>query len=764
MFRKKGKQNFMSLWICADERPSESRFYYFKKSFEAPQKATFQAQVCGDMRYCLFLNETLVCEGPCQGSQYVKYFETVDLTPYLKEGKNELSAKVFYAVEGSCISLYRGSRPAFWFDGVLVSETGEDCRIGTDESWECLRDDGVSFRHMPGLHTSIPPFEEVNGKAALVPVQVKGLYTPNIQKDCYNPYGLGEIYHMVPRPIPQMETRERAFFKPVRTGEGFVELDAGCYTTAKIEFTFSAKAGTKVRLVYSECYTVADEKGNRYKDRRDDFDGNSAQMDGGIAYDVIYATGEKQTFIPFWYRSFRFVRVEFEKRSNFSMSAEGLSYRSYFYPLSSEGRFLSSDVRLNQMWEVSRNTVLCCMHEMYVDCPFYEQQQYDMDSMLEMLFTFRLSSDARMPFKSITDLAHSQMADGMLQANYPSVRVQIIPDFTLFWILTVREYLRYAGSSPEQMRSVRALTGTIDKALECFEGLKTPEGLIGATPYWPFVDWVPAWKAGVPNGGREEPLTVTCLMYAAALQAAAEICDTVGRKGTAADYRERAERMIEAVNRQCYDTEAGLYRDVPSLKEYSEHTAVWAILCGAVTGKDAGALIDRTFDGHVPVAHCTFSMNYFLFRALEAANRYSYAPKVFEGWQKMLDLHCTTWCENPDDPRSECHGWSSAPIYEFSEMLLGVYPTADGYRSVRIRPYIHGFGLSFAKGSVPTPHGEIRISWEKKEDQFFLDVMIPRDSVMDAEIELPNGQVRKMTHWEESFTCHLPSAEENPQD
>ena len=96
-----------------------------------------------------------------------------------------------------------------------------------------------------------------------------------------------------------------------------------------------------------------------------------------------------------------------------------------------------------------------------------------------MLFTFRLTADARMPLKSLTDLAHSQMADGMLQANYPSTGVQIIPDFTLFWVLMLREYLRYAGTDGAACEPVRSLTGTMDKALGVFENYMTDSGLIG---------------------------------------------------------------------------------------------------------------------------------------------------------------------------------------------------------------------------------------------------------------------------------------------
>ncbi len=740
----------MSLWIRAEDRPSTPHFYYFSKEFTAPAGASLKASSCGDTRYQLYLNGHLVCEGPCQGSSYVTYYESEDLTPYLVEGKNQLVAKVLYVTENYFISVFRRSRPAFWFDGVLTAN-GESVAIGTDDTWTCTREDACDFMGGPGCHTSIPPFEQWTGASETTPVSVHNFYTPLLDKQCYNIFGLSDTYIMSPRPIPQMETEAPREMKPVRKGEGFIEFDSVKYTTAKVRFTFKAKAGTKVRLIYAECYSVADANGNRYKGRRDAYDDPTAQM-GGV-FDTLTATGEEQTFLPFWYRSFRFVRVEFEDPD---CEIKTFTYSNYHYPLDKAGVFECSNPRYNEMWEISRNTVLCCMHEMYVDCPYYEQQQYDMDSALEMLFTMRMSADYRMPFKSITDFAHSQMADGMIQANYPSVMVQIIPDFTLFWILMLRDYLRYAGSTPDVLERVRSMTGTVDRALEAFVPYMTNDGLIGVTPYWHFVDWVPGWHVGVPNGGFSEPLTVTSFMYAAALKAAAEICDAVGRPGLASDYYARASVMLETVQKYCYDEEIGLYRNTPVTKEFSQHTTLWAILSGAVTGEEAGALMDRTFDGHVPVGVCSFSMNHYMFRALELSGRYNeYAPKQLAGWETMLDWHCTTWCENPDSPRSECHGWSSAPAYEFSAMVLGVYPTANGYKSVRIKPNVNCYDLDWAKGTVPTPNGVISVAWEKKDDELILDITLPAGSEMVCEVILPDGQVFAQVDATKQYICKL---------
>ncbi len=695
------------IWIRADERPVQSHFYYFKKKITAGKVNALSVDVCADTRYQLYVNGSLCCEGPCQGSWYQRYYDTVECGDRLIEGENEICVKVYYAHDGAFISMFKKDRAALWLRGRLVCD-GESRDFRSDESWECFRDDSVSFMQGRHVHTSIPEFERVSGALKLVSVPVTCWYEARPQLGCYNECGLNEPYILEKRPIPQMQTYPGKEFTVDLKEPNVTELDAGKYTTAKVRFSVRAKPGTVVRIVYAECRLTPNGRGGWYKNMRDE--------PGGLitgVYDEITATDGVTEFSPFWYRAFRFIRLE----SDDEFELCGASFEEYFYPMHDIARFECSDEQLNRMWDVSLNTVRCCMHEIYVDCPYYEQQQYDMDSANEALFTYRYVSDTRMQKKCITDMAHSQIPDGMIQANYPSTMIQVIPDFSLFFIFMVRDYMTYTGDIP----FVTEMTGFIDRVLEGFRRYEDERGLFGVTPYWAFVDWVPGWPGGVPVGGHEEPLTVSNLMYAAALKAAAEICDVCGKHGAAADYRARADRQNDLTVKYCYDAEKGLFRNTPGRNDYSEHTTLWAVLSGAFTGEDAYALMQRTIDADVD--RCTFSMNHFMFRALEISGHYDHADRVLDGWRKMLDMHCTTWCENPGEPRSECHGWSSAPAYEFSAVILGVKPASPGFDTVTVKPYTET--LDWAKGEVPTPHGKIYVEWHKENGKLSLDVSLP---------------------------------------
>ena len=56
---------------------------------------------------------------------------------------------------------------------------------------------------------------------------------------------------------------------------------------------------------------------------------------------------------------------------------------------------------------------------------------------------------------------------------------------------------------------------------------------------------------------------------------------------------------------------------------------------------------------------------------------------------------------------SLCHGWSSGPGFLLPTYVLGVEPTAPGWKRVRVRPALGD--LDHAEGVVPTPMGPITV-------------------------------------------------------
>jgi len=83
----------------------------------------------------------------------------------------------------------------------------------------------------------------------------------------------------------------------------------------------------------------------------------------------------------------------------------------------------------------------------------------------------------------------------------------------------------------------------------------------------------------------------------------------------------------------------------------------------------------------------------------------------------------TTWAENPEPTRSDCHAWSASPNYEFLATVLGILPGAPGFAAVRLEPHLGP--LTEASGSIPHPLGEVTVAYRREGDGLTADVSLP---------------------------------------
>jgi hypothetical protein len=65
-----------------------------------------------------------------------------------------------------------------------------------------------------------------------------------------------------------------------------------------------------------------------------------------------------------------------------------------------------------------------------------------------------------------------------------------------------------------------------------------------------------------------------------------------------------------------------------------------------------------------------------------------------------------------------------------SARILGVTPAAPGYKRIAIRPHLSG--LRFAEGAVPTPMGDVSVSWASSDSDFRLVVSVPENTSADV--------------------------------
>lgn len=758
---------------------------YFRRSFELDhaEDAVLQVRVSADSRYRLYVNGVPVSRGPGKGDNHTHYYEEIDCSPYLREGCNAVAARVvhFHGMEGP-ISVWRANRGGFFLSGEVTNrEGGTLFKLHTGHGWRCLQETAIVYevtdwdtgfaggtenavgrQRMQGWTTA--DYDDADWHDA---VEVSRYEDPV--------YGQLSPWTLAPRDIPLLFEEDRAFTAVTKTsrtdigpqvGSGgiqrpftigprqsvVIELDAGELTTGYPVLCMTGGRSAKTKLLYAECYRHYDQASGSYvKGVRDDATGTLIGV-----YDRYEAGGygsaeQPETYEPFLFRTFRYVALEIETAEE-ALTVLSFHYRETGYPLAVKASFSSSDPSLQPLWDISINTLKRCMHETYEDCPYYEQLQYAMDTRLQILFTYQLSGDDRLARKAMFDFHSSRLPSGMLQSRYPSMLSQVIPGFSLYWIMMVHDHYRYFGD----LSLVRTYMPTIDGVLEWFNQRLGADGLLGPMPsnYWSYVDWVEEWRelSGVPTASRQGSNVIYNLMYAASLKLAAELQDALGRRDSGDEYRSRAAELIQIVNRTSYSASLGLYQDAPRIEAYSQHAQIWAVLAGAIEGEAAKQLMARTLENR-QLAKVSYAMSFFLFRALEQTGAYDRSFALWDIWRDLAALGLTTWVEDPVSQRSDCHAWGAVPLYEFSAKILGVSPAAPGCSTIRVAP--QPGHLTHASGDVATPKGIVSVAWEiDDQGQFELTVAAPVEAKL--EIVLPDGTMQ-LHHGGEAIraTCQL---------
>ncbi|WP_337098252.1 alpha-L-rhamnosidase-related protein [Paenibacillus sp. YIM B09110] len=755
------------IWTAGPFDRDSASFIYFRKEFELNQDIrSSRFRMSADSRYRLYINGISIAQGPCKGDNQVWFYDEVEVGSALRQGVNVFAAVVLRYPEQhdkGNHSVWRTDMPGLYLDGIIELADGTALSFGADETWKSFYDDRIQLGKVNPYFDPLYIVEAAAGNSSSFGWKEVGFddsgwtdtkaYLDVQVRKAISPGG------MTARPIPMMVEKPSRFKNVVcaRTLEtnvdewqlfidgvgsvtippntrAVVEISAGAETTGFLETAFSGGREASVSILSSEAYVypAKDQKGHlpapAKGDRTDYIHGH---LEG--APDIYRVGGfgtleRPEEYEPFWFRTFRFVQITVETQDE-PLTLIKLGYRETGYPLEVRTTVATSDETLKGIWEISERTLRLCMHETYEDCPYYEQLQYAMDSRSQILFTYNIAADDRLARKCIDDFFRSQRYDGLTNSCYPSTGPNVIPGFSIYYILMIHDHMMYFGDK----KLVEKYMPSVERVLQFFDlrleetGLtaRTSEGGMG-NPYWSFVDWVGTWNTGVPNAIYKGPVTFDSLLYRMGLLAAAELADYLDRPNMAASFQQKAEAIKQAVLTHCVGRD-GLIQDGPDVEEYSQHAQVFAVLTDVVSGAQAAQLMELALTDK-SLAPCSVAMAYYLFRALEKTGLYHKTDELWNLWRQMLAKNLTTCVEDDVNERSDCHAWGSVILHELPAIVLGVQPAEPGYASVRVSPN-PGY-LSWAHGEVITPKGLVRVSWEKVED-----------GRIDLKVDVPVGVV-----------------------
>ena len=751
-------------WIHSGKEQAENvstGLYYYRKNLNlesVPSEAFMK--ISADSRYRLYVNGKSVSFGPCKGDGQIWYYEQVDIAPYLVEGENILAAVVMRIspLSKGARSIWRTNFPGFFMQGTM--KLGDsDKNFSADESWKWHKNDRIIFVDETSTNNYLSVFERAAGNSALA----GWMDTDYDDSDWENSqtYSMFQISkanspgNLNPRPIPSMYEHERRFtgVRCVRESDiqgnvwdsfmagnrtvvlsanstHVVEIDAGELTTGFLELAFSGGSTADVEILTSESYVYEPNKElampvPKKGDRTDNINGILHGYLDTYHVDGFGNVQNPEKYEPFWFRTFRYIQLKITV-GDVPLTLNELKYRETGYPLDVKTLVETSDRELGDIWNISLRSLKRCMHETYEDCPFYEQLQYAMDARTEILYTYCVCADDRMARRTMDDFHRSLRADGLLYSSWPSINTNVIPTFSLFFIMMVYDHMMYFGDKELIERyfpTIEAILNFFHRNLDDRGLVGNIGGILGVSKYWSFVDWAEQWNntAGVPDSFKDGPITVQSLMYAYALDIAAKLAVYVHRREYGDMLTERSTSLKQAVNSHCVGKN-GLYQDGPGTSKYSQHGQVWAVLSDTAPAENQKIIMEMALKDET-MPKCSVAMAFYLFRALEKVGLYHETRHLWEPWRSMLKDNLTTCEEDQVSKRSDCHAWGAVALYEIPSVILGIKPTEPGYKSVSIKP--NPTHLHSAKGNVITPHGIITVEWEAVDGEVKLNCSIP---------------------------------------
>ena len=740
------KESWSAGWIAVPETsPKDYGIYYFRKDVElAAKPAKFVVYVTGDTRYKLYVNGQLASLGPARNDSKHWNYETVDLAPYLKAGKNVFAAQVWN--EGNFTPVPNATIRT----GFLMMGEGDAKVVSTDGTWKAIQDPAYTpiRQQVPGYYAlgageQIDMSQTITGwmdadadLSSWKDAQVFDIGTPH---DTSTGTGVYSTHLLVPSTLPQVERFEKRL-AVVRQDGGLklpngwpaqqaavtipanqtVELllDQQELTNGFFKLNFSKGKDAEINIGYAESlYT--DERGNKK--------GNRNEVEGKFfvgRWDKLLSSGKDgQQFTSLDWRTFRYIKLNIVTKGE-ALTINDIGSTFTGYPFVLNAHLDTDNQELQKMMEIGWRTARLCAIETYTDCPFYEQLQYLGDTRIQALVSLYNSGDDRLVKNFLRQSDMSRNAEGITMGRAPSELAQYITPYALSYIYAIHDYMRYGADQD----LVLDLIPGAEQILHYFSKYQQADGRIKGLPGWNFSDWVTAagWNMGVAQVGSDGGGILMDLQLLLGYQMMSELENYQGNTFMAKKYDEKAAQLKASIQRAYWSAEKGLYAQTIEKDGFSQHANSLAILTGMVEGEQARQVAQKMLTDK-ELDPCSVYYKFYLHEALVKAGLGNDYLKWLDIWRENIAMGLTTWGETSDvdGTRSDCHAWGASPNIEFFRTLLGIDSAAPAFSQVKIEPRLGD--IQKIGGTMPHPKGNIKVSYQKN------------GAALKADIELPAG-------------------------
>ena len=646
----------------------------------------------------IYINGVYIDRVPTNPDPEYQTYEEIDISPYLKLGKNTIAALVFNAGEG--LHHRMKGRGGFFFQAKIIDFNEKIIKLNSDKSWLVTKaiawDNNTDHRQVD--HT-IGRKEKYDARLSF----------ENWEQNYFDDSDWENATEIGVPPIDPWNkivviNRERTYLKNITperewSRNGLHIYDFGKAITAYPSFTVNAiKSGLTLEIGTAESLG---------KDSIPLMTDNVNYMDSYITKKGL------QSWHPITWRAFRYLAV----KENEEVKIKNVLAKFRSFPVKNRGYFSCSDKILNDIWEIGRWSMQICAQDTWMDTPWREQTQYIGGDSRYMVRYSAYSFDTNIKllhdYNILSGAFSQRFSDkGAIRGRHPTdYRLGIntstyIPDYQLEWILMLKEHFIFY----KDYELVRQLYPNLKLLLKYFENYVSDERkLLGKVPGWVVLDHPDTFKMDV--GG--ENTAMNCLYFGALNSAAWLANNIIGDLDQANLWYKKAKEIKQSVQKFMWLNNEKLFKDGFESSRITQQTQVYALKYGLVDENFKPSLVKFI---QAQGKSCEQSFSYWLLNSMFSEGRGQWAlDYIRKNWGEQMNRNDFNgaWFENwiPKLGRSKSHAWCAGPTALLPEKILGIEPILPGWKKFKIKPNL--YDLDWCKGIIPSLAGDIDVKLKK---------------------------------------------------
>jgi len=328
-------------WIFADVEEKEicNQYYEYQSCFEAEQDCEVKLYISAYSEYVVYLNGSFVNCGQYDDLEHYQVYDVLDLSPYLKCGKNELYIGHYVAGDNffTCRKQIPGIIFAVWSGEKMLLSSNRECLSRRNDHFLKCREKitkqvGFNFEYdataeeLPYAPSAVAPKEKNLYVRPIKKLELEDLWAEKVKAT-----GIFKENH---RTLPKAERMYTAYLSANMAGEmlrheggevvwdipkekgadgAYMIFDLGGESTGLLEFALDVAEETEVLIGYGE--------------HLDDMRVRCAPVGRSFCFRYIAHKGHNEFFYPYLRMGLRY--LQFHVYSNEGKLRAGIRKQTY---------------------------------------------------------------------------------------------------------------------------------------------------------------------------------------------------------------------------------------------------------------------------------------------------------------------------------------------------------------------------------------------------------------------------------------------------